>query len=140
MKGIRLTNMNEIAKLKMPILNKAPKHKLAMLRNMACSLIKYERVESTDGKARCLSLYMKRIFEVIYDSSLPEQVKHSKLQSMIPHAGALTKLKENLLSKLKNSKNKEILIYFNRIQANNNHKMLVVEFDKNDKKRKENNN
>lgn len=137
MKSLRLTSMNEIAKLQMPKLNKAPKHKLSMLRNMACSLIKYERVESTDGKARCLALYMKRIFDVIYDSTIPEHIKHSKLQSMIPHIGALTKLKENLLNKLKNSRNKEILIYFNRIKANNNHKMLYVEFDKNDKKRAE---
>lgn len=132
-----LTTMKQIGKMLMPKLNKAPKHRKAMLRNMCCSLIKFERVETTYAKGKALSLKMKQILDFIYDPNLNETQKKVEIINLVRSEGAYHKLMNNLRLKLQAYRGQEVIFRYSRTRINGNHGMYIVELAKNPKKRKE---
>lgn len=128
--------MNQ-AHVKIRKLGKAPKHKLAMLRNMICSLVKYERIETTKGKARELNNLLVKVFDMLYLRKGTESKNKSVLQGIFTCPGAYQKLLTNLKPKLAKYQGKEFLVYVNRIRYASCAKMCIVELAQNPKKRKE---
>lgn len=118
-------------------IGKAPKHRISMLRNMACSLIKHERIETTDVKAKALYATMRRVFEMFYDNKINENVKKIEIQKIINQKGAYNKFIKNITNKVSAYKGNEFYYYFNRRRYTSNAKMYNIEFTKNPKKRKE---
>lgn len=120
-----------------PKAGKAPKQRWLMLRNMACSLIKYERIETTEAKAKALSIMMRSIFDIFFSNNYTQKQKDILMQKLLIHPGAIVKLKENLSKKLGPYKGAEFLNYFNRIRFSSHAKMHIVELVKNKDKRME---
>lgn len=132
-----LSSMKQIGQMSMPQLHKAPKHRKAMLRNMCCSLIKFERIETTYGKGKALSLWMKNVFDIYNNSTIDEATKKQQIVRILQNEGAYNKLKTNLIRKLQGYKGHELIFRYNRIRINGYHNMYIVEFAKNPKKRLE---
>lgn len=124
-------------KFLVPKAGKAPKMRWAMLRNMACSLIKYERIETTEAKAKALSIMMRSVFDIFFSNDFTQKQKDILLQKLLLHPGAIVKLKENLSKKLGPFKGAEFLNYFNRTRFSSHSKMHIVELVKNKEKRLE---
>lgn len=124
--------------IKVRKLGKAPKHKLAALRNMACSLVKHERIETTGAKALELKYMLERCFGILYGrSNNSKSLQERKLKSIFTCPGAYTKLITNIKPKLQNCNSKEFLMYFSRMRYKSCAKMFVIEFAKNPIKRAE---
>eukprot|EP00340_Litonotus_pictus_P010271 CAMPEP_0170516790 /NCGR_PEP_ID=MMETSP0209-20121228/2926_1 /TAXON_ID=665100 ORGANISM="Litonotus pictus, Strain P1" /NCGR_SAMPLE_ID=MMETSP0209 /ASSEMBLY_ACC=CAM_ASM_000301 /LENGTH=385 /DNA_ID=CAMNT_0010801821 /DNA_START=74 /DNA_END=1231 /DNA_ORIENTATION=+ len=104
---------------------------------MACSLIKYERIQTTEAKAKSLGIVMKKVFDILYSTTIPEERKKLELRKIVWHHGAYMKLQENLKNKLSNSREREFTYNFSRIRKGDGARVFMVELDKNDKKRKQ---
>ena len=104
---------------------------------MACSLIKHERIETTDAKAKALHATMRRVFGLFYDNKINENVKKVEIQKILNCKGAYNKFIKNITHKVSAYKGNEFYYYFNRQRYASNAKMYNIEFTKNPKKRKE---
>lgn len=51
-------------------LNRTPSHRLALMRNLVTSLLRYERIETTDAKAKELRRWADRMIELGKEASL----------------------------------------------------------------------
>lgn len=124
--------------IKVRKLGKAPKHKLAALRNMACSLIKHERIETTGAKALELKYMLERCFGFLYGRTNNSRgIQDKTLRSIFSCPGAYKKLITNIKPKLQNYAGKEFLMYFSRMRYKSCAKMFIIELSKNPKKRSE---
>lgn len=70
-------------------LNKHPKHRYSMLRNMAASLFLHERITTTQGKAKILVPFVNRIFSKSQKNLL---VHKNKVLGLVRVKGANYKL------------------------------------------------
>lgn len=117
-------------------LGKAPKHKMAAMRNMLSALVKYERINTTKGKANELRYILDDVFDMLYSKSNPQK-NQNKLRGLFYCHAAYRKLIDNLKPKLANYRGKEYMIYVNRIRYSSCAKMCIVELAQNPKKRLE---
>ncbi len=125
-----------IPTVKVRKLGKAPKHKMAAMRNMLSSLVKYERINTTKGKANEFKNLLDKVFDMLYSKS-NFQKNQIKLQGLFYCHAAYRKLIDNLKPKLANYRGKEFLIYVDKIRYASCAKMCVVELAQNPKKRLE---
>lgn len=124
-------------KMKVKAMKMNHKHRWAMLRNLATSLIKHERVEVSEVKAKSLSVLMRKVFDVLYSNQLNENQKDIVFKRIFYNQGAVIKLKENLKNKLGNYQGNEFKCEFSRIRTTGAVKMMNVELIKNPLKRKD---
>jgi len=125
-----------IPAVKVRKLGKAPKHKMAAMRNMLTSLVKYERINTTKGKANEFKNLLDKVFHMLYSKS-DFHKNQIKLKGLFYCHAAYRKLIDNLKPKLANYRGKEFLIYVNRIRYASCAKMCIVELAQNPKKRLE---
>lgn len=125
--------------LKIRKLGKAPKHRWIMLRNMACSLIKHERIETTGAKSLQLKYLMERVFKVLYSNnkSSNQVIKDKKfLKQVFFCPGAYSKLLYNIKPRLEQFKyGNEFSRVYSRTRYSSNAKLYTVELAKNPMKR-----
>jgi len=77
-------------------LNKYPKHRFSMLKNMAVSLFTHERIVTTQAKAKCLLPIANRIFSRAIKNT---PISRGKLAAWLKQKKAIHKVFDNLLER-----------------------------------------
>lgn len=79
-------------------LNRTPSHRLALMRNLVTSLLRYERIETTDAKAKELRRWADRVIDLGKEASL-----HARRQAlgMIRDDAVVRKVFDTLAPRLK---------------------------------------
>lgn len=123
--------------IKLRKLGKAPKHRLACIRNMFMSLVKYERIETTKGKGRELNNHLIKIFNMLYNRIGSKADNKKKIRSYFYCQSYYEKFINNIKPKLANYYRKEFNIYHTRVRYSSCAKMVIIELAQNPKKRLE---
>lgn len=77
-------------------LNKHPKHRFSMLKNMAASLIIHERIVTTEARAKVLLPIVNRIFSRAIKNT---PISRGKVAAWLKQKTAINKLYDNLLER-----------------------------------------
>ena len=77
-------------------LNRSPKHRWSMLRNMAASLILHERIITTTARAKALAPLMNKIY---LKALKKDKTAYAKVYSLVRIKSACYKLFNNILDR-----------------------------------------
>lgn len=106
-------------------LNKHPKHRISMLKNMACSLFLHERIITTESKAKTLLPIVNNIFaRALKNTSL----MRGKVAAWLRQKSAINKVYDNLLERYTvNAGGIAKLTPLGKPRRGDNSKMAVIE-------------
>jgi large subunit ribosomal protein L17 len=106
-------------------LNKYPKHRFSMLKNMAASLVIHERIITTEAKARCLLPIANQIFSRAIKNT---PVSRGKLAAWLKQKKAIHKVYDNLLERYtENAGGIARLTPLSKPRRGDNSRMAVIE-------------